>query len=192
MEFLSTHGLEIFTTVLGIIYLYLEYQASMWLWLLGIIMPLIDIYLFATNGMYAYAGISAFFVITAVYGIYSWKFGGQRNTERAISFISLKNALIYLLATLALDGVIYKVLVLYTDSEVPLLDSITTALSFAGVVALAMKYVEQWLIWILVDIISVVLFIHQGLYFRAILYLVYVFVALAGYFKWKQMAKQGQ
>ena len=91
-----------------------------------------------------------------------------------------------------LRGAIYKVLVLYTDSEVPLLDSITTALSFAGVVALAMKYVEQWLIWILVDIISVVLFIHQGLYFRAILYLVYVFVALAGYFKWKQMAKQGQ
>lgn len=188
MDFISEHGLEIFTTVLGLIYLYFEYKASIWLWLLGIIMPMIDIYLFATNGMYAYAFISFVFVVVAVYGVLNWKFGGKNHTERLITRMTLKKICRYLIATLILFGGSYEVLVTFTDSEVPVMDSFTTAASFVGVFALAYKYVEQWIVWIVVDLISVILFVHQGLPFRAALYAFYVLVAIQGYRKWNKMA----
>lgn len=188
MDFISEHGLEIFTTVLGLVYLYFEYKASIWLWLLGIIMPMIDIYLFATNGMYAYAFISFVFVVVAVYGVLNWKFGGKNHTERLITRMTLKKICRYLIATLILFGGSYEVLVTFTDSEVPVMDSFTTAASFVGVFALAYKYVEQWIVWIVVDLISVILFVHQGLPFRAALYAFYVLVAIQGYRKWNKMA----
>ncbi len=188
MEFLSEHGLEIFTTVLGLIYLYYEYRASIWLWLLGIIMPMIDIYLFASNGLYAYAFISMVFVIVAFYGVLNWKFGGKGHRERQITHMNTKKIFRYILLTGFIFAPVYFVLVTYTDSEVPVMDSFTTAASFTGVIALAYKYVEQWLVWVIVDLISVVLFIHQGLPFRAALYGFYVFVAIQGYRKWKTMA----
>lgn len=188
MDFISEHGLEIFTTVLGLVYLYFEYKASIWLWLLGIIMPMIDIYLFATNGMYAYAFISFVFVVVAVYGVLNWKFGGKNHTERLITRMTLKKICRYLIATLILFWGSYEVLVTFTDSEVPVMDSFTTAASFVGVFALAYKYVEQWIVWIVVDLISVILFVHQGLPFRAALYAFYVLVAIQGYRKWNKMA----
>lgn len=94
----------------------------------------------------------------------------------------------YLIATLIIFGITYQVLVSYTDSEVPVMDSLTTAVSFVGVFALAYKYVEQWLFWIVVDSLSSILFLHQGLPFRAGLYAFYVLVAIQGYRKWKTMA----
>ena len=114
MEFLTEHGLELFTTFLGLIYLYYEYKASIWLWLLGIIMPMIDIYLFATSGMYAYAFISFVFVLVAVYGVLNWKFGGKGHTERLITHMTFKKIVRYLLATAVIFGITYQVLVTFT------------------------------------------------------------------------------
>ncbi len=190
LEYIENHSLEIFTTVLGLIYLYFEYRASIWLWLLGIVMPAIDVYLFATNSLYAYAGISLLFSLIAIYGVFSWKYGGENRVEREISLIKKKVALLYMALLMVVCAAVYVILVRYTDSTVPFLDSFTTAASFIGVIALAYKYVEQWLVWILVDIISVILFIEQGLPFRACLYGFYVLVAIQGYRKWKQMVPQ--
>ena len=192
MEFLTEHGLDIFTTILGLLYIYYEYKASIWVWLLGILMPLIDIYLFSTNGMYAYAFISLVFALVAIYGILNWKYGGKNHTERQITCMTFKKICRYMIAMVIFFGITYEILVSFTDSEIPVLDSFTTAASFVGVFALAYKYVEQWIVWIVVDIISVIMFIQQGLPFRAGLYALYVLIAIAGYRKWKSMAKTFQ
>ena len=188
MDILKDHALEIFTTILGLIYLYYEYKASILLWILGIIMPAIDVYLFATNGLYAYAGISIIFVIVAVYGFYNWRRGKDTDSSVEISFIKLKTVCAYALIMSLSFIVCCYVLTHLTDSEVPVMDSFTTAASFVGVFALAYKYVEQWIVWIVVDLISVILFVHQGLPFRAALYAFYVLVAIQGYRKWNKMA----
>ncbi len=189
IEFLDEHALECFTTVLGLIYLYFEYHASILLWLLGIAMPALDVYLFSTHGLYAYAGISMVFTLTAVYGWCMWKFGINSRPIRDITHIKKKATLLLLVLTLAVTVVVYFILIKFTDSEVPLLDSFTTAASLSGIIALSYKYVEQWLVWIVVDIISVVLFIEQGLVVRAGLYALYVIIAVLGYIKWKNLIK---
>ena len=81
----------------------------------------------------------------------------------------------------------YWVLVNYTGSTVPVLDSFTNAMSFVGLWALARKYIEQWLFWIVVDVISCWLYVGKGIPFKAGLYGLYVVIAVMGYFKWRRM-----
>ena len=87
-------------------------------------------------------------------------------------------------------GATYYVLIKWTDSTVPVLDAFTNALSFVGLWALARKYVEQWLFWMIVDAVCTLLYIQKGIPFKALLYGLYVVIAIAGYYKWRGMAKK--
>ena len=190
-EFLSGHWLDILTTVLGLIYIWLEYRASIALWVVGIIMPALDIYLYWSHGLYGDAGMAVYYTLAAVYGFYIWKFKKTRRLKQSLPIIHLprRKYLPVLLFFLLAWGTTYLILVEWTNSTVPLLDSFTNALSFVGLWALARKYLEQWLFWIVVDAVCCFLYIQKGIPFKAGLYGLYVFIAIAGYYKWKQMLK---
>ena len=79
----------------------------------------------------------------------------------------------------------------FTDSNVVVADSFTTALSIVGMWMLARKYLEQWLVWIVVDVVSSVLYIYKELYFTSALYALYTIIAIFGYFKWRNLMKYG-
>ena len=190
-EFLSGHWLDILTTVLGLIYIWLEYRASIALWVVGIIMPALDIYLYWSHGLYGDAGMAVYYTLAAVYGFYIWKFKKTRRLKQSLPIIHLprRKYLPVLLFFLLAWGATYLILVEWTNSTVPLLDSFTNALSFVGLWALARKYLEQWLFWIVVDAVCCFLYIQKGIPFKAGLYGLYVLIAIAGYYKWKQMLK---
>lgn len=76
-EFLSTHWLDIVTTILGLIYLVLEYRASIALWVVGIVMPAMDIYLYWSHGLYGDAGMAVYYTLAAIYGYAVWKLGAK-------------------------------------------------------------------------------------------------------------------
>ena len=204
VQFFADHGLDFFTTALGLLYIILEYRASIWLWLVGIVMPALDIYLYWSHGLYGDAGMAAYYTAAAVYGLLVWKFGSLRLKERpaadasaktsepsSITHFPLKRLLPTLMAFLAIWAVVYFVLINYTDSTIPMTDSFTNALSFIGLWALARKYVEQWFIWIVVDAVSCYLYIVKGIPFKALLYGLYVVIAIFGYMKWLKMIQKG-
>lgn len=93
-----------------------------------------------------------------------------------------------LLLFLAAWALVYWILIRFTNSTVPVLDSFGNALSFIGLWWLARKYVEQWLLWIVIDAELSALYVYKGLPFTAGLYALYVAIAVAGYFKWKKAA----
>jgi nicotinamide mononucleotide transporter len=191
MDFLSTYWLDILTTVLGLIYIWLEYRASIALWFVGIIMPALDVWLYWSHGLYGDAGMAVYYTLAAVYGFYIWKFKKTRKLKQSLPVIHLPRRQ-YLPATLFFLfawGATYYILVNWTNSTVPLLDSFTNALSFVGMWALARKYLEQWFFWIVVDVVCCFLYIQKGIPFKAGLYGLYVVIAIAGYYKWKQMLK---
>ena len=191
MDFLSTYWLDILTTVLGLIYIWLEYRASIVLWFVGVIMPALDIWLYWSHGLYGDAGMAVYYTLAAVYGFYIWKFKKTRKLKQSLPIIHLPRRQ-YLPATLFFLfawGATYYILVNWTNSTVPLLDSFTNALSFVGMWALARKYLEQWFFWIVVDVVCCFLYIQKGIPFKAGLYGLYVVIAIAGYYKWKQMLK---
>ena len=191
ITFLVEHGLDIFTTVLGLIYIWLEYRAHVALWVIGIIMPALDIILYWQHGLYGDAGMACYYTLAALYGLYVWKFRKTKNLKQELPISHMPKRQ-YLPATVGFFVawvVVYYILITWTNSTVPVLDSFTNALSFVGLWALARKYLEQWLFWIVVDVVCCMLYIQKGIPFKAGLYGLYVIIAIAGYFKWKKMTK---
>ena len=193
-EFLSGHWLDILTTVLGLIYIWLEYRASIALWVVGIIMPALDIYLYWSHGLYGDAGMACYYTLAAFYGLAVWKFKKTKKLKQPLPIIHMPKSkyppaiAFFLLAW----GATYYVLITWTNSTVPVLDSFTNALSFVGLWALARKYLEQWLFWMVVDLVCTILYVQKGIPFKAMLYGLYVVIAVMGYYKWKGMMKNGK
>jgi nicotinamide mononucleotide transporter len=183
--------LEILGAVTGIIYLWLEYRASIYLWIVGIIMPAIYIYVYYNSGLYANLGINVYYLLVALYGWLMWRYGGKgkqaESTELPIIRTPRKHYLPLIATAVVAFGIIVWVLRDYTDSDVPYLDGFTTSLSIVGMWMLARKYIEQWWVWFTVDVVSVGLYLYKDLYYLAVLYIVYVVVAFFGYRKWKQL-----
>lgn len=184
--------LDIITTILGLIYIWLEYRASIALWVVGIIMSALDIVLYWQHGLYGDAGMACYYVLAAFYGLFVWKFRKTRKKKEPLPIVYMpRNKYLPVVVTfLVAWGITYYVLVTWTNSTVPVLDSFTNALSIIGLWALTRKFVEQWLFWIVVDGVCAALYVYKGIPFKAGLYALYVVIAIAGYFKWKSVAKK--
>ncbi|MBR5725619.1 MAG: nicotinamide mononucleotide transporter [Muribaculaceae bacterium] len=179
--------------VLGLIYLWLEFKASIWLWLVSVIMPIVHGYLYWARGLYADFGMEVYYVLAAVYGYAMWRWvrvrggngnNGEQALERPITRFPLRRVLPVALIGLALWALIYWILITFTDSSVPVCDSFTTALSMVALWALAQKYAEQWLLWLVVDAVCTVLYIYKQIPFTACLYGFYTVMAVLGYRQW--------
>lgn len=190
-----TEFLEILGTLVGIIYLVLEYRASIYLWIAGIIMPAIYIFVYYEAGLYADCGINVYYLLSAVYGWIVWKCGVRRKVSDEKADLPIthmpKNKWVLLCAVFAAAWLaIAYLLANYTNSDVVWLDSFTTALSIIGMWMLAHKHLEQWLAWIAVDVVSAGLYVYKELYFTSVLYAIYAIIAIFGYLKWKSLMKK--
>ena len=184
-------ALDITATIVGLVYIWLEYRASIYLWIAGIIMPAIDIFLYYEAGLYADFGMAIYYTLAALYGYAMWKWGKKRGTaadeQLPITRFPRRKVLPVALLFAVAWAAIYEILIHFTNSDVPITDSFANALSFVGLWALARKYLEQWMVWIVVDVVLSALYIYKGIPFKASLYALYVVIAVAGYFKWKKM-----
>ena len=212
-EFLSAHWLDITTTVLGLAYILLEYRASVWMWAVGFAMQALGIVLYYQKGLYADCGMEFYYLSMTVYGWWRWSrprethprplpvregsdysqgddSAAELSAPLPVSSIPYKEGLRMGLLALFLWAVIYWLLVTFTNSNVPLADAFTTALSIVGIWALAHKYLEQWFIWIAVDVVTSVLYFYKDIPFKASLYALYVVIAIFGYLKWRKMIKK--
>ncbi len=190
-EFLLAHWLDITTTVLGLLYILLELRASLWMWLVGLLMQLLGIVLYYQKGLYADCGMEFYYLAMTVYGFVTWKYGKQATEKKALPITHFKRSLVlpWLLLAVALWMFIYLLLVMFTNSTVPLADSFTTALSILGIWALAHKYLEQWFVWMAVDVVTSILYFYKDIPFKASLYALYVVIAIFGYFNWRRKMK---
>lgn len=182
--------LELTGSIVGLLYLWLEYKASIYLWFVSIVMPAIYLVVYYRAGLYADFGINIYFMLASVYGWVVWMFGKARNRQDdGEGLVRFRMSLLpfAILVFVIMFMLIGWVLIRFTDSTVPWLDSFTTAASIVGMWMLARKYVEQWLVWIVVDVVSSGLYIYKGLYFTSLLYLLYAVIAVYGYRNWLKM-----
>ena len=178
----------------GLVYLYLEYKARPSMWAASIVMPIIGMILFYNKGLYADAAINVYYLLIAVYGFYKWTRGATHHEGRPqpITHVAPLTAAILAAVWAAVWCTIWWVLVSFTDSTVPVLDSFTTSMSIVGMWMLARKYIEQWIVWLVVDAVYVYLYYKKAVYFSGTLYGFYTVMAIAGYLKWRQMMSQDQ
>lgn len=187
---ISDKGLELFGLIIGLLYLYLEYKANIWLWPVGVIMPIVYIVIFYQNKFYADMTFNVYYLFASIYGWYIWAKSLEKTDQGLISHLP-KRYIAGLIATfVAIFAVIAFLLINFTDSEVPYGDSFTTTLSILAMWMLAHKYIEQWLLWIVVNAVTAVLYYSKELNITVVLFVVNFFVSILGYMKWKRMMEQ--
>lgn len=178
---------EIIGALIGLLYLYLEYKASKWLWPVGVLMPVVYVWIFFHSKFYAEMGINIYYFFASVYGWMRWTKNRSEDSDLTISHTPRRYILPLVIIGTALFAVIAFILIRFTDSPVSYGDSFTTALSILGMWMLAHKYVEQWGLWFFVNIISCGLYAWKGLYPTSILFGIYSVISVFGYFRWKRM-----
>ena len=134
MEFLTAHWLDILTTILGLAYILLEYRASIWIWLVGFLMQALGIVLYYQKGLYADCGMEFYYLSMTIYGYWKWIRKSPRYPAGDLQIRHFPKRLVlpWLAIIAAIWGIIYWLLVTFTNSNVPLADSFTTALSIVG------------------------------------------------------------
>lgn len=180
---------EIVGACIGLIYLLLEYKANFWLWPVGIVMSLFYVIIFFQSHFYADAAVNMYYIGANVYGLALWKKNsGSADAQESMKICRVSKSLWPKLVAVALVLwlVLFLILKCIPNSASPAGDGFTTALSVVAMWMLAQKYVEQWLFWIAVDMVSVALYLWKGLYPTAVLYSVYTVIAVLGYFKWRR------
>ncbi|MBQ7442714.1 MAG: nicotinamide mononucleotide transporter [Bacteroidaceae bacterium] len=197
---MTLNPLDITTTALGLAYIVLEYRASIWMWVVGALMQVLGIVLYYDKGLYADCGMEAYYLAMTAYGLWKWRHpsgasaphsGPEEPKPLAVTHIPVRLALVWTAIALALWLLIWYVLSHFTDSTVPVADAFTTALSLVGVWALAHKYLEQWLVWVAVDVVTCWLYFQKDIPFKASLYGLYVVIAVAGYYRWRAQMMAG-
>lgn len=183
-------ALEIIGVIVGLIYLWLEYRASVWLWAASIVMPAIYIFIYAESGFYADMGINIYYLVASIYGWVAWLRRGDDGQPLKITHTPRKMILPLIAVGAIAMVVITYILLNYTDSTVPYGDSFTTALSVVALYMLARKQAEQWLVWLVVDAVSCALYISKGIHLTAALYGLYTILAWVGYRRWLKMIEE--
>jgi|SRR5690554_203813 nicotinamide mononucleotide transporter len=180
--------IEIIGAVIGLVYLYLEYKASKWLWPVGVVMPIVYVWIFFHSKFYADMGVNIYYFFASTYGWIYWnRHKNSEHGELPITHTPKRFILPLVLAGTLTFSLISFILISYTNSPVPYGDSFTTTLSILGMWMLAKKYVEQWWLWFFVNIVSCALYIWKGLFPTSILFGIYSIISVFGYFKWKKM-----
>ena len=201
--------LQIAGVALGLLYLWLEYRADIRLWIVGLVMPLIHGALYYKSGLYADCSMQVYYVLAGLYGWLVWRRNntrtdvgqtGAKDTKGAsgakpsaaalhIAHTPLRMIPVLTAVYAAAHAALYLLLTHFTDSTVPFRDAGTTALSVVAMWMLSRKLVEQWLVWLAVDLVTVGLYLYKDLPYTAGLYALYSALAVAGYLRWRRQAR---
>jgi nicotinamide mononucleotide transporter len=182
--------IEITATITGLIYLVYSIEGKIQLWFYGIITSFLYIIVFFTSGIYADMGINVYYVIISIYGWYHWKHPGKKDKEELpVSRLGSAMAFKIIIISVIIWILIALVLIFFTDSQIPWYDAFTTAFSITATWMLARKILEHWIIWVVVDLASLILYIYKGLYPTSVLFAFYTVLAIYGYYQWLKLWK---
>lgn len=176
---------EIFGTLSGIAGVWLTIKKNIWCFPAGLVNVGLYGILFFREKLYADAILQVFYVLLLAYGWVQWKKSTIQNDFQitAISWkVGISLVVICLVSTLAIGTVLMKA----TDASLPYLDSFLTSMSLIAQWMVAKKKIENWIVWIVADIIYVGMYIFKNLHLTAALYFVFILLALKGYNEWKK------
>lgn len=193
-EWLFSHWLELAGALLGFISIYLQIKQHNWYWPVSIVMVSLYAVVYYQSKFYADMSLQLYFFAVGIYGWYYWLSGNNKKEKeslRKVPVVSLKLSgwIKAIVATICFYLIIAFILVKYTDSDIAYGDAFTTAFSFVATFLLARKLIENWIFWIIADVVSVGLYIYKGLYPTAILFFVLSILAFYGYWEWKKELK---
>ncbi|MDO8952465.1 MAG: nicotinamide riboside transporter PnuC [Draconibacterium sp.] len=187
-EWLLSNKTELLGAILGILYIIFSIRQNLLTWPTGILTSLIYIVVFFKSALYAAMGLQVYYVLISIYGWILWLRGKNENSKSLLP-VQLVNRKLWIKIA-AVSATIYAVILFillnFSDSDVPFMDSLTTSLSIVATWMLAKKYIEHWIIWIFVDVVSSGLYIYKNLWPTVVLFGIYTVMAFIGFIEWKK------
>ncbi len=198
LEYLLTiDWLEAAGLLFGLLAVYFLIKESILTWPSGIIYVLISFVIFWQQQLYGDFLLHVFFLLLNIYGWYFWAKGTEKGEEKVlISRLNIKLNFFY--ASISIIGVIVfgyflsNIHLVFTNlqpASVPYWDATTTSLSIVGMWLTAKKKIENWVYWLIVDILAAGIYVYKGIYFYALLYFIYVGMAILGFIEWRKLEK---
>jgi nicotinamide mononucleotide transporter len=188
---------ELIGTSFGLLSVYYATKANILTWATGIINEIFLFILFFQVQLYADMLLQVYFMIITLYGWYSWK---KNTVENTISNLKLRSKLLLVLSIVIftlLFGFLFHNIHLYlpmyfkVPAAYPFIDSIVMVSSIVATALLAKKKIENWYLWIIIDVTCVVLYAIKGIYFLSLEYLFFIVLASYGLYNWKKQLLHG-
>jgi len=172
----------------GLIAVYLQVRQKVWLWPVYIVNVSIYIYIYYNSRLYADMSLMAYYLAVSVYGWYNWLKGKRKeeNNNLPVRKMAKKGILLMVLIEIILFTVMVLFLKFLTNSTTPYRDALVTSLSFIATWLLAKKYIENWIVWLIADVISIELYIYKKLYPTTVLFIVMCIMAVIGLISWNK------
>ncbi len=194
-DFLITNWIEVSGVLISLIYLYFSIKQKIWLWPFGLLSAIFYIIVYFQSKFYADMGLQFYYFFISIYGWIIWGHGIKRDKGKVAELrIARTSSFIWLVISVLFLGfwfIIYIILSQFTDSDIPLWDALTTSASIIATWMLARKLIEHWILWIVIDLISLVLYIYKGLYPTSVLFAIYTLMAVIGYYSWLKNMRKG-
>ena len=187
---MATSWLEVIAVITGLLSVWYCRLENILVYPIGIISVLIYVYICYGAGLYADMGINVVYFIMSVYGWINWTRGGDKTEQLKISTLNTKRWIMNLAITGGLYIIINYLLIHFTDSTVPYIDSFTTSIFIVAMFLQAKKKVESWIFWIIGDIVSIPLYVYKGLVFTSFQFTIFLVLAIMGYIEWRRSYKQ--
>ncbi|MGM0519784.1 MAG: nicotinamide riboside transporter PnuC [Campylobacterota bacterium] len=178
---------EAIAMALSIAYLLLAIKQNIWCWVAAFFSTLIYSVIFFDASLLMDSALNIYYLIMAIYGWYSWRYGNRfNNSELQITSLGiLKNIKIILILSI-ISLLLGYIMATYTNADFAYLDSFTTVFAIFNTYLLAKKVLENWIYWIIIDAISIYIYIEKGLNLTAILFAIYTTLAFVAYLKWER------
>ena len=186
----TTTPLELISFVLAVITVLLNIRQTHWAWLFSILSSATYGVVFFGARLYGDTALQVVFIVVSVWGWYQWLYGGARHEGLHVTRLGKAARLYALGGWLVGFGLIALFLRTWTNTDVPHIDGFLTAGSLVGQLLLSRKKVENWHVWIAVDVLYVGLYVYKGLMLTAILYAIFVVLAWIGLRTWSAIAQQ--
>jgi nicotinamide mononucleotide transporter len=185
---LTAHGsscLEAVAVIFGIISVYLSTRENIWSWPTALINVSLFSALFLESGLYSDTGLQVVYFVLSLYGWYEWLYGGAGRTAIAVSRTTGRTWIVLGGIAIVTWTVLGAITSRLPGTALPYVDAATTTVSLIAQWMMTRKLLENWLIWIAVDVVYVGMFIFKGLYLTAFNYGIYLALAVLGYVAWK-------
>ena len=185
MDFLLRH-IEPVAVVFGIVSVYLSVRENIWSWPTAIVNVGLYILVFFEAKLYADMGLQVIYVALSCYGWYEWLYGGENRQKLHVTRTPARLGLLLGLVGAAFAAVLGTVLDRYTDAALPYVDSTLSSFSLVAQFMMSRKYLENWLLWVALDVAYIAMFITKKLYLTSGLYAVFLVLAAMGYVQWRR------
>ena len=178
--------LEIFAVATTLACVWLTVRQNIWTWPLGLVAVTLYGIFFYQHRLYADMGLQVVYFAFNVYGWYEWLYGGEGHTKLKVSRVRPLVYVVLLVLGAAGAWGLGTTLAAHTNAAAPYFDSTLTAYSLVAQFMMTRKWIENWHVWIAVDIAYVWLFISRGIYLTAGLYAVFIVLATMGLIEWRK------